>query len=218
MVWTGKSSIDVSMEMKQGGRKQLVALFTFVARDALTNAPQLVSPVVPQTEQEVALFDRREEIAAAGRAARQRASSQATGLHSQGLSTESQRWAAEKLEAGKTLKSLPGLVDPFALSSSATRLTSSFICMPQQRNAYGRVFGGFLMRRAFELALQTTYQFSGCRPLLAKVHQITFRKPVDVGNLCTYTATVLHAWQSGRDPSKASTARVLTCTYGFICI
>lgn len=202
VVWTGRSSMDVSMELQQGGRTQLVALFTFVARDALTNAPQLVSPLALTSARDREVFDLRQARAEASRAARRRSVAQATGLHSQGLSTEALRWAGERLQAGRSLRALPGLTDPFAVASSATRLASSFICFPQQRNAYGRVFGGFLMRRAFELALQAAYQFSGRRPLLAKVHEIQFRKPVDVGNLCTYAATILHTWQSQRDPSK----------------
>ena len=44
-------------------------------------------------------------------------------------------------------------------------LANTFTCQPQNRNVHGRVFGGFLMRRAFELAHSTTYLFAGCRPL-----------------------------------------------------
>lgn len=68
----------------QSGTKQLVALFTFVARDALTNAAQRISPVVPETAQDRALFARRQQISDARRAARARSSAAATGLHSQG--------------------------------------------------------------------------------------------------------------------------------------
>lgn len=65
-----------------------------------------------------------------------------------GLSQEAQRWAAALLADAKLLATAPALADPQALLASATRLDSSFICMPQQRNMYGRVFGGFLMRCA----------------------------------------------------------------------
>lgn len=66
----------------------------------------------------------------------------------QGLTPEAQRWAAALLADAKLLATAPALADPQALLASATRLDSSFICMPQQRNTYGRVFGGFLMRCA----------------------------------------------------------------------
>lgn len=45
-----------------------------------------------------------------------------------------------------------------------TSLENTFTCQPQQRNVHGRVFGGFLMRRAFELAHSTAYLFAGSRP------------------------------------------------------
>ncbi|KAL6772161.1 CGLD2 [Auxenochlorella protothecoides x Auxenochlorella symbiontica] len=202
VAWTGSSSMDVCMELLQSGTKQLVALFTFVARDALTNAAQRISPVVPETAQDRALFARRQQISDARRTARARSSAAATGLHSQGLTPEAQRWAAALLADAKLLATAPALADPQALLASATRLDSSFICMPQQRNTYGRVFGGFLMRRAFELATCSAYMLSGTRPKLVEVDEILFRKPVDVGDLIQFSACVLHTWTSGRDPTK----------------
>jgi acyl-CoA hydrolase len=47
-----------------------------------------------------------------------------------------------------------------------TTQRNTFVCQPQQRNTAGRVFGGFLMRRAYELAFATAYQVrrSSCLP------------------------------------------------------
>ena len=42
-------SIDVRMELEQAGGLQLTALFTFVARDMLSNRPHPVAPLVPKT-------------------------------------------------------------------------------------------------------------------------------------------------------------------------
>jgi acyl-coenzyme A thioesterase 9 len=52
---------------------------------------------------------------------------------------------------GALLKRLPSLLGREALSVEKTQLSNTFICQPQDRNTAGRVFGGFLMRRAFEL-------------------------------------------------------------------
>lgn len=49
------------------------------------------------------------------------------------------------------------------------------MCQPQQRNMHGRIFGGFLMRRAFELGFATTYLFAGSRPSFVRVDEVTFR-------------------------------------------
>ena len=37
------------------------------------------------------------------------------------------------------------------VKSADTESGSLIVCMPEQRNVFGRVFGGFLMRHAYEL-------------------------------------------------------------------
>ena len=37
------------------------------------------------------------------------------------------------------------------------KLKNVHICHPQNRNIYGKIFGGFLMRNAFELAWSNAY-------------------------------------------------------------
>jgi acyl-coenzyme A thioesterase 9 len=50
---------------------------------------------------------------------------------------------------------------------------------------HGRIFGGFLMRRAFELAFATTYMFAGSRPSFVRVDEVTFRSVLFVVDDCT---------------------------------
>ncbi|KAK3020994.1 hypothetical protein RJ639_045459 [Escallonia herrerae] len=63
---------------------------------------------------------------------------------------------------------------------------------PQQRNIHGRIFGGFLMRRAFELAFATAYAFAGSAPSSLEVDHVDFLKPVDVGNFLRLKSCVLY--------------------------
>lgn len=56
----------------------------------------------------------------------------------------------------------------------------------------GRIFGGFLMRRAFELAFATCYSFAGSRPAFLLVDDIAFRMPVDVADLLRLKSSVIH--------------------------
>lgn len=51
-------------------------------------------------------------------------------------------------------------------------------------------------RRAFELAFATAYLFAGCRPTFVHVGEITFQKPVEVGDLLRLHSTVLHTSES----------------------
>ncbi len=47
-------------------------------------------------------------------------------------------------------------------------------------------------RRAFELAFATCYIFAGSRPIFTQVGEITFKKPVEVGDLLRLHSTVLY--------------------------
>ncbi|CAL9023072.1 unnamed protein product [Prunus brigantina] len=67
---------------------------------------------------------------------------------------------------------------------------------------HGRVFGGFLMYRAFELdvingiilfsTVATAYDFAGLVPCFSEVDHIEFLKPVDVGDFLLFKSCVLY--------------------------
>jgi len=74
------------------------------------------------------------------------------------------------------------------------RLKNVIICFPQQRNIYGKIFGGFffLMRSAFELAWANAASFSSSHPITLAVDDIMFRKPVDVGRLLYLSSQICY--------------------------
>jgi len=59
------------------------------------------------------------------------------------------------LDEANLLLSMPALAARDDILLSATALQNALITQPQQRNTAGRIFGGFLMRRAYELAFST---------------------------------------------------------------
>jgi hypothetical protein len=79
---------------------------------------------------------------------------------------------------GRVFSEMPALADRNSILIRDTRLENTIICHPQQRNIHGRIFGGFLMRRAFELAFSTCYVFGGITPLFLEVDHVDFRRPV----------------------------------------
>ncbi|XP_048446999.1 acyl-coenzyme A thioesterase 2, chloroplastic-like [Pyrus x bretschneideri] len=87
---------------------------------------------------------------------------------------------------------MPALADRDNILLRYTRLGNSLICQPQQRNMHGRIFGGFLMHRAFELAFSTAYAFAGLVPCFLEVDHIDFLKPVDVGDFLCFRSCVLY--------------------------
>lgn len=84
----------------------------------------------------------------------------------------------ELLAEGRIFCDMPALADRDSILIRDTCLQNSLVCQPQQRNIHGRIFGGFLMRRAFELAFATAYTFAGSAPLFVEVDHVDFLKPV----------------------------------------
>ncbi|EJW76565.1 hypothetical protein WUBG_12526, partial [Wuchereria bancrofti] len=62
-------------------------------------------------------------------------------------------------------------------------LSDTIVCFPIKRNIYGKIFGGFLMRKALEVAWSNASLFSGNRCRICGVDDIMFRKSVDVGSI-----------------------------------
>lgn len=94
---------------------------------------------------------------------------------------------AKRLEAllgeGRIFSDMPALADRDSILLRDTRLENSLICQPQQRNIHGRIFGGFLMHRAFELAFSTAYVFAGVMPCFLEVDHVDFLRPVSTATL-----------------------------------
>lgn len=122
-------------------------------------------------------------------ALRQRAKESVLGLS---LDAETTAAAHELLSQSKRLLSMPALAEPSEILLSETALENSLIAQPQQRNTAGRVFGGFLMRRAFELAHTTAYLFAGRRPIFLELDEVKFSAPVSVGDLLRFESCVLY--------------------------
>jgi acyl-coenzyme A thioesterase 9 len=74
-----------------------------------------------------------------------------------------------------------------------TLLSSTRLFHPQDRNVYNFIFGGILMREAFELAFCNAFQFCQSRPYLLSVEETTFKLPVPIGSLASFTSQIVYA-------------------------
>lgn len=82
VVWTGSSSMDIQIDLEQAGERQLTALFTFVARDVLSNKAHPITPLAPRTKADQERFCERQRESQRRRAARAAAAGGAgTQLH-----------------------------------------------------------------------------------------------------------------------------------------
>ncbi|KAL2921350.1 Acyl-coenzyme A thioesterase 9 mitochondrial [Bienertia sinuspersici] len=84
----------------------------------------------------------------------------------------------ELLAEGRVFVDLPALADRDCILIRDTYLQSSIVCQPQQQNIHGRIFGGFLMPKEFELAFSTTCTFAGASPHFVDVDHVDFMKIV----------------------------------------
>jgi len=63
---------------------------------------------------------------------------------------------------------------------------------PQDRNVHGKIFGGFLMREAFDIAWIAAITFFGVNnPAFVSVDDIQFVKPVNIGGIMEFVAAVV---------------------------
>merc|ERR1712154_585019 len=93
------------------------------------------------------------------------------------------------------------------IAISATRFESVVICQPQNMNRNGKIFGGYLMKIAYELARFTAYKFIGGlediydeslkktdivqhHPQFVSSDEISFEHPVSIGCMIRNEACV----------------------------
>ena len=72
------------------------------------------------------------------------------------------------------------------------KLKNLIICQPENRNRFNKIFGGFIMRQAFELAWANTYTYSKSRPFCLHMDDIWFRAPVEVGSLLYFNSQICY--------------------------
>jgi acyl-coenzyme A thioesterase 9 len=144
----------------------LTANFIFVARDSKTGKAAPVNRLSPETAREKLLFEQAE--------ARNNLQKRKRG------GEEEEKKLKDLLAEGRIFCDMPALADRDSILLRDTSLENSLICHPQQRNIHGRIFGGFLMNRAFELAFSTAYAFAGLVPYFLEVDHVDFLRPVSL--------------------------------------
>ncbi|KAM2009120.1 hypothetical protein ACFX16_003933 [Malus domestica] len=193
VIWVGRSSIEIQLEVIQSATDgsdiadsvALSANFIFVARDSKTGKAAPVNRLSPETQREILLF----EEAEARNNLRKR---KRGGGDRREFENGELNGVKTLLAEGRIFCDMPALADRDSILLKDTRLENSLICQPQQRNIHGRIFGGFLMHRAFELAFSTAYAFAGLVPCFLEVDHVDFLKPVDVGDFLRFKSCVLY--------------------------
>ncbi|KAL7438375.1 hypothetical protein ACHAXM_006215 [Skeletonema potamos] len=198
VTWVGSSSMEIRMKIstnEDGSDEWLEAYFTFVTLNPTTKKAIKISPLIPETDEERSNFELGAMKAQAKREARKNKIQIGRQLSDESLQIDA--LAAKLLEEAGPLLRMPSLADPNTILMNETAQGNAMVAQPQARNLHDRIFGGFLMRRAYELAFATAYLFGGDRPRFLEVDEISFDKPVDVGDLLVFKSRVLYTMPNG---------------------
>lgn len=199
VTWVGRSSMEIQLDVTQPPTATseatdsvaLTATFIFVARDYKTRKAAPVNRLTPETEREKVLYDAAE------------ARNKIRKSKTKNEQIEIENGEADRFETllaeGRIFCDMPALADRDSILLRDTRLESSLICQPQQRNIHGRIFGGFLMLRAFELAFSTAYVFAGIMPSFLEGDHVDFLRPVDVGDFLRFKSCILYTESENSD-------------------
>mmetsp|Transcript_48439 Transcript_48439/g.139292 ORF Transcript_48439/g.139292 Transcript_48439/m.139292 type:complete len:461 (-) Transcript_48439:135-1517(-) len=191
VTYVGRSSMEIRMkaQAEPSGTTYMESTFTFAARDPQTGRSVQINPLKVSTPEEEADFEMGAKRDVARKEARNLAEQSAVGRP---LDAAGMKMAHALMAEAQPLLTMPSLAHETDVLMSSTRLQNTFMTMPQQRNTAGRVFGGFLMRRAYELARSTAHLFGGRRPVFHELDEVTFMAPVNVGDVLKFDSYVLY--------------------------
>eukprot|EP01119_Soliformovum_irregulare_P008170 TRINITY_DN2113_c0_g1_i3.p1 TRINITY_DN2113_c0_g1~~TRINITY_DN2113_c0_g1_i3.p1 ORF type:complete len:232 (+),score=84.77 TRINITY_DN2113_c0_g1_i3:605-1300(+) len=154
------------------------ARLTMVATDAATKKSAPVNPLTPTNKEEEDAIRRGEENK------KRRLQSKANSLQTS-PPTEEERSLIHKIfmESKKP--------DRNHVFMSKTHNQSVILCQPSDRNIHGKIFGGYLMRKGFELAFSTAFLFARSQPAFVALEDVTFFKPVEIGDILRLNSRVV---------------------------
>ncbi|KAJ3051582.1 Acyl-coenzyme A thioesterase 9, mitochondrial [Rhizophlyctis rosea] len=184
----GSSSMEISMKVETvpDGEIILSALFTMVARNPVTYKAESVNRLVVESAEEKEIFNAAAERKESKQVARQ------MELTKRPPSVEEMYLIHNMYLSNRSIDA-SHLPDDVVCMKDAKQ-QSLVMCMPQDRNIHNNIFGGYLMRLAFELAYSTAMMYTRSpRVSLVAMDDVLFRRPVPIGSLLSLTAQVVYS-------------------------
>ncbi|KAF9964707.1 hypothetical protein BGZ70_006059 [Mortierella alpina] len=197
VTYVGYSSMEVFMKMEEipadkpdgHGDTILVARFTMVARDALTGRAAQVNPMLLQNDTEKKLFQMGEDHKAKKRLAAESALTKRPPTEVERFLIHDLYLEYSKYDDPQRKVKKPDNVEWMA----DTKMSAIQIMQPQDRNIHDKIFGGYLMRLAYELAFCNASVFIKYRPTFLALDEISFRKPVPIGTFLALDSQIVFA-------------------------
>ena len=178
----GRTSMEIGIrvESESEPRHYASCYFTMVARDG--DGPGAASIPVPPLEPEGALEERRAEKALERQ--------QAWRARTAALLAPPSREEFEELRRLHAAQEADGFD---GVRAGTTTIESWERTYPEQENESKVIFGGYIMRRAYELASICADRVTPHRPVIAAVNRVNFIHPVEIGDKLRFSSTVVYA-------------------------
>lgn len=192
-------------------RTCLMGRFTMVAKNGLTQRAQRIPSLELREQDEEQLFafgkshkDRKQSEEQLSLSKVPPKGTEARWLHEQWLSDQNH----SNLQDG-SVRADQGIVVP----SNQTRMVSTEHIHPQSANIHLRLFGGYVMRGAFELAWMVAASFVQRHVRFLALDSLSFHSPVPIGALLSMTAQIdytqeTQGLQEGDPSAKTTVAAV----------
>lgn len=187
--YAGSSSIEVQVNVQQKkGTEELLnctATFLMVARDKQRGGKHNVPPMDLSKESEICKM--RYQFGVDRQRIRKEAAKRSLTYASP--CAEESHLLHDIFLKLKTIK-----VESDSIPLSSTRMHKTLLMHLQDRNLHGKVFGGYLMREAFELGWLCAYMFvkGASMPEIYFIDDIQFIQAVEIGSAVEFTAVVAY--------------------------
>ena len=189
----GRSSMEVLLRLEEKTLDETtqwdlraLATFTMVARNPETQKADSVPPLQIITVEEKRLSQAAEE-----RKLKRRQFQEVSLFKSPPLSSEMEHLHALFLKCQEFQSSASSTLkrQDFEWMES-NRMETTIICHPQERNIHNFIFGGFLLRQAFEVAFANASRYCHGRPYFLGLDETNFQLPVPIGSLLIFKSGV----------------------------
>ncbi|HET6528430.1 MAG TPA: hotdog domain-containing protein [Balneolaceae bacterium] len=213
--YVGRSSMEVGIRVDQDKKAEhslAACYFTMVAR--LGEGDEAQSLPVPQLEYESELEKERYE-AAIERRKLYREQMDAIGEPP----SKEEFWHLQELHQAQEEDDFDGLLAGNLVRSNMERM------YPDNENVPKKIFGGYVIRRAFELSLMHAEEIAPNRPVFVRVNRINFLQPIRIGDKLDYTSRIVYTGESSisieidierTSLDKVTKALSNTCIFTFV--
>jgi acyl-CoA hydrolase len=177
--YVGRTSMEVGIRVDQGGDSLASCYFTMVAR--IEKDGEASSLPIDPLEYETELEKKRSEAAIARRKDYRE---QMDAL--QKPPSEDEYMLLRELHQAQEKPDFNGLLAGKLVRGNWERM------FPEQENVPEKIFGGYVIRRAFELAMMHAEEITPDRPVFVRVNRINFLQPVRIGDKLDFTSRITY--------------------------